>query len=1447
MLGRDTTPLRPNIRVPASNTIQATRKSALPVRKPDVKVKDRGGPSANAGTVNAELTMSTPEADTRLRSGRLPSSASPATASGPSVTRTSAKAAVETGITETGIPATLPVEPSRSIPILRSAASPLSKISSSTTKLASPPTRLRLPSTTTRSAILFPTSAPSEVPAPLSPPTSLAPPTPATKPSTGPSRLRAPSTKAPGVALPKSISSTAARRDATTKPAQTVSNSSSVSPQTPLALHSISKLKSPTTLVIKGAADPTGTAMLRGRTISAAASSTPRKSAATTSIPRARTLSMMGAGSSRKQPSPVPPVPTSPGPRMRLGTVASGSTAVVPPAVRARATATLGARPGKLSTSSPTSTKTSVTGVATSSVTSSTAVKTDLPTATATMPASASRLRKPSSTGKLAASRAGIGGNGSVSSAVSGPSVTTSAEGSLILTTSGPDASTAALIQRTSGPSLTSPTQHIPDTSSATTAISPEKIQPAIPRSKSAAVMSSSSARKRAPPSIVTDTSSLPSRVQVISPSLPLRRTSPRPPPSPSSPAHAAAFATARSVFQRGHDNSVTSTALVASGTGYRSKSLSPSPTPTRLYLGKTIADISREPAASYASPTDTPPLSTTSDWTPSTPQGDARMLATPQLHPPVAFRVPSLKEDPNCASFTEAHVDESDTVTNLPSASTRGNIRNSPITTEATRTSVASTISASLSAVGGPGPRSSQESGSLVSPDESTASPHSPKWSSNASDADWDSPSVYRKGPMDTPRQSEESVRGQYGPEVAESIVGQILPGSAATQPVVTTASTLEGHLKQSLRREIDGTRTMDLEQPVRMKTIALPSPIPQDPSIELPTIRRRTAGSWTGTNPGKDSVTSLTGISFARSRSGKGEGIDEALLPATKPTTKSSASSHMHPNYQSRADTASMALGTGLDTALPSGLPRSPTTKREPQFPVKQDFIPVDRQPKKTSAFARLPSPLLIPPSSPRLSLVPSPSTLSPTVLAQPLPPSPLPSMPPSAMRLPPPSPSRPVLDVKALLANPRDRSITAEGPRSRKTTTLDSGSFGTGADDAIVTSRTTIEHLERDGGYGVKTAAELSSPRILEGPSLTSKLVPTTNRLGDERKPRPPILNLKLPLTPVSITMEPPTPLSHGTSGAGTVTQADQRASAASPSRIPSLSSSPSRSHHAGDAPATPQPYYTVFGSTSGRTVSAGSGEDWISSSFVHRTQSTTSERSLVKRFSERFVRRKESADDEQRGRTSSSSMKLSKRSLSRSSRTSAWSLGAGFDDDIELPPPKELRSRKPEPQSGNRVWRLMKRISTGGMKEKYEADDHAFPPPVPPLPSALYSHRGPLPLSTRSLPIPTSSNTMRSPSLESKSIPNRSRQSSVSSDYPERVSDDPSIIRVPTMNAINSSRFEAVTFRAQKNEKTGITEQEKADRWNELLERSDRAGGTLRFGVLDNSSSGDLFSL
>ncbi|EPQ56720.1 hypothetical protein GLOTRDRAFT_138375 [Gloeophyllum trabeum ATCC 11539] len=218
----------------------------------------------------------------------------------------------------------------------------------------------------------------------------------------------------------------------------------------------------------------------------------------------------------------------------------------------------------------------------------------------------------------------------------------------------------------------------------------------------------------------------------------------------------------------------------------------------------------------------------------------------------------------------------------------------------------------------------------------------------------------------------------------------------------------------------------------------------------------------------------------------------------------------------------------------------------------------------------------------------------------------------------------------------------------------------------------------------------------------------------------------------------------------------------------------------------AEASPTPYYTVFGSTSGKVVAVGGPDDhdWTYTAvYAERSDTTlgrTSSPAGVKRSLSRKVsaswrrgkgipRRDSSPDVSDRAQSAegskitlqerrSASMPkerrkslrlsiddfaerrvvdplLTGRSLSagrRNPSASNWgedSVGTSGDDLHEsrrAKPSKLVKAKDPkkkekeeEGSPGGKLWKLMKRISTGGLRERYASGDFS-PPPVPALP-------------------------------------------------------------------------------------------------------------------------------
>ncbi|KAK6977746.1 hypothetical protein R3P38DRAFT_3236851 [Favolaschia claudopus] len=273
-------------------------------------------------------------------------------------------------------------------------------------------------------------------------------------------------------------------------------------------------------------------------------------------------------------------------------------------------------------------------------------------------------------------------------------------------------------------------------------------------------------------------------------------------------------------------------------------------------------------------------------------------------------------------------------------------------------------------------------------------------------------------------------------------------------------------------------------------------------------------------------------------------------------------------------------------------------------------------------------------------------------------------------------------------------------------------------------------------------------------------------------------PPMLNLDLSLDPIPTFGGLPSPRGSPGSGsgsgnltpAGAVAQAYKRGldnNSPYSSPLPSPASG-SFSRHASDSghgdlvttltqqPSSPiTPYYTVFGSTSGRVVAVGGPDDSFDGggSFISATaysgleggsrprsmkkdsSSSSVGRTLTRKVSERWVRKREGSEDEARGRTASQSDRVKKSTRSGSRATGddhsptrefdpaplVKSPLASYDHGGELLA-NEPRSRRSEPAmgGGSKIWKLMKRISTGGLKEKYDRGNPRSLPPIPPLP-------------------------------------------------------------------------------------------------------------------------------
>ncbi|CCM01833.1 uncharacterized protein FIBRA_03901 [Fibroporia radiculosa] len=193
---------------------------------------------------------------------------------------------------------------------------------------------------------------------------------------------------------------------------------------------------------------------------------------------------------------------------------------------------------------------------------------------------------------------------------------------------------------------------------------------------------------------------------------------------------------------------------------------------------------------------------------------------------------------------------------------------------------------------------------------------------------------------------------------------------------------------------------------------------------------------------------------------------------------------------------------------------------------------------------------------------------------------------------------------------------------------------------------------------------------------------------------------------------------------------------------------------------DEEETTGPYYTVFGSSSGHVVAAGSAQDYtqLDNYFMNEEQPRKPRRSLSRKMSGRFRKvsdavKKEkdispvTKDDNWRpydGRLSSiptPRMSLDERlevstQTSNSASTARGSThererSVGVMDERSPRLGKAGKSktadRDEEAQVGGKLWRLVKRISTGGLRDKYKHNRESAPP-VPPLPVDLQKLAG-----------------------------------------------------------------------------------------------------------------------
>lgn len=191
--------------------------------------------------------------------------------------------------------------------------------------------------------------------------------------------------------------------------------------------------------------------------------------------------------------------------------------------------------------------------------------------------------------------------------------------------------------------------------------------------------------------------------------------------------------------------------------------------------------------------------------------------------------------------------------------------------------------------------------------------------------------------------------------------------------------------------------------------------------------------------------------------------------------------------------------------------------------------------------------------------------------------------------------------------------------------------------------------------------------------------------------------------------------------------------------------------------GDAPPpSPIPYYTVFGTSSERRVAAGGPEDrWIglegqipAGQRTHTTQTGGHARSLSRKVSAQWKKVTGGIITSDQSPSNASlkaghlkgSPSLQEWSPERSrerSRCTGRSMDgmvmlSGRNDILTGPttgrgrsqtdPSAENTDAKVSGESG-RLWGLMKRISTGGLRERFQADKDTVVPPVPTIPKDL----------------------------------------------------------------------------------------------------------------------------
>ncbi|KAG2136411.1 hypothetical protein DEU56DRAFT_362282 [Suillus clintonianus] len=165
--------------------------------------------------------------------------------------------------------------------------------------------------------------------------------------------------------------------------------------------------------------------------------------------------------------------------------------------------------------------------------------------------------------------------------------------------------------------------------------------------------------------------------------------------------------------------------------------------------------------------------------------------------------------------------------------------------------------------------------------------------------------------------------------------------------------------------------------------------------------------------------------------------------------------------------------------------------------------------------------------------------------------------------------------------------------------------------------------------------------------------------------------------------------------------------------------------------GDPPSpSPIPYYTVYGTQSEHRVAAGGPDDnsnWSLHAHVLAEQRAQTEPSrslsrkgsLSRRVSSKWkkatggVKAEESpSHGHSIGRSSLQESHSSSRIKDRGQSMNAGQFGKGHTRSATDPQSKS---------EGSKIWKLMKRISTGGLRDRFHAD--TAPPPVPAIPKEL----------------------------------------------------------------------------------------------------------------------------